>query len=122
MAKDNNNLGPVRVEQRTDDWPTLLGKLFDDFIRILRGEVKLLGAGIAFAIDSLVARSVRLMVLAAMALAGLFCLLAAAILLLHKWLEWWQAFGVMGVGLLFIVLVASLSRSTKALSEPTSDM
>ena len=88
----------------------------------MRGEVKLLGAGIAFAIDSLVARSVRLMVLAAMALAGLFCLLAAAILLLHKWLEWWQAFGVMGVGLLFIVLVASLSRSTKALSEPTSDM
>jgi hypothetical protein len=117
-----NNVGPVRVEQRTDDWPTLLGKLFDDFTRILRGEVKLLGAGIALAIDSLVARSVRLMVLAAMALAGLSCLLAAAVLLLHRWLEWWAAFGVMGAALLFIVLVVSLSGDKKAPSTPTSDM
>lgn len=117
-----NNVGPVRSEQRADDWSTLLRKLLDDFTRILRGEARLLGATIALKIDSLVVRSVRLMVLAALALAGLSCLLAAAVLLLHQWLVWWAAFGVMGAALLFIVLVVSLSGGAKAPSEPTSDM
>ena len=117
-----NNVGPVRDEQRASDWSTLLGKLVDDFTRILRGEARLLGATIALKIDSLVVRSVRLMVLAALALAGLACLLAAAILLLHQWLVWWASFGVMGAALLFIVLVVSLSGGAKGQSEPTSDL
>ncbi len=117
-----NNVGPVRDEQRVDDWSTLLGKLIDDCTRILRGEARLLGATIALKIDSLVVRSVRLMILAAMALAGLSCLLAATILILHKWLELWAAFGVVGAALLFIVLVVSLSGVAKGQSEPTSDL
>jgi hypothetical protein len=116
VAKDNN-LGPVRDHHAADDWPTLLLKLFDDFIRILRGEIKLMGASVARTIDGVLVRSLYLMVLAAIGVVGLFCLMAAILLLLHKWLEWWQAFGVMGVGLLLIVLLGSLRSGKRSAAD-----
>jgi hypothetical protein len=107
VAEDNVRL--IHDDRVPGDWATLFAKVFDDFIRILRGEVKLLGATIAPTIESVLMRSLNRLIMAAMAACGLFCLMVAAILLLHKWLgEWWQAFGLMGVSLLGIVILCSL--------------
>jgi hypothetical protein len=108
VAKDNNHVAAPRGLRAGADWPTLLAKLFDDFIRIVRGEIRLATASIAPGIDSVLMRILSRLALAVMGLCGVVCLMAAAILLLHKYLEWWAAFGLMGLGLLFLVLVGSL--------------
>ncbi len=111
MAKDNNHVAPLRDPHPPDNWPTLLLKLFDDLIRIVRGEIRLAGASIAPAIDRVLVRTISRLMLAVIGLCGVVCLMAAAVLLLHQYFAWWAAFGLMGLGLLTIVLVGSLIAS-----------
>jgi hypothetical protein len=100
-----------------DNWLALIVKLFDDIGRILAGEIRLAGAGLARVVENVVVRGLKRLILAAIGLCGLLCLIAATVLLLHKWLEWWQAFGAMGVSLLLIVVVGSLVDHQQSASE-----
>jgi len=43
----------------------------------------------------------HLTIIAAM-ISGALCILCAAILLLHQWLPWWQAFGIAGLAIWFV--------------------
>ena len=74
----------------------------------------MLETSLAAALQLQIANTIaRLMIVAAM-LSGALCILAASILLLHQWLPWWQAFGVIGVTMLVagsIVNAASGPRS-----------
>lgn len=118
MAKHNEVVSGsvVRMERAPDDWGTLLGKLLDDFTRVLQAEIKLLGATIEPAFDTALVRGLNRMILAAMGLCGLLCIMAATVLLLHKWLEWWQAFGATGIGIIFVVLICSLVSNDRRVS------
>jgi Putative Actinobacterial Holin-X, holin superfamily III len=118
VAKDSNNhvVVPWRDPRPSADWSTLLSKLLDDLVRIVRGEVRLAIASVTPVIDSVLARTITLLVLAVIGLCGLVCLMAAGVLLLHKYLEWWAAFGAMGLGLLFIVVVGLLTTRKSASS------
>jgi hypothetical protein len=50
-----------------------------------------------------------------MGLCGLICLIAATVLFLHTWLEWWQAFGATGLTVVLIVFIgARVSRHPTA--------
>jgi hypothetical protein len=110
VAKDSNNhvIAPLRDPGPPPDWSSLLLKLFDDLIRIVRGEVRLAAASVAPGIDRILVQTLSRLMLAMIGLCGGVCLMAAAILILHMYLEWWAALGVMGLGLLLIALVGSL--------------
>jgi hypothetical protein len=116
VARNNEvvNGSVVRMEHAPDDWGTLLGKLLDDFTRVLQAEIKLLGATIEPAFDTALVRGLNRLILAAMGLCGLLCTMAATVLLLHKWLEWWQAFGATGIGIIVVVLICSLVSSDRS--------
>jgi len=49
-------------------------------------------------------------------IAGVLCILCAAIFLLHQWFPWWQAFGIAGVVMLIIGIVCN------ATMRPRSDV
>ena len=108
VAKDNNHVAPLRDLHPSDNWAALLSKLLDDLVRIVRGEIRLAIAGVTPAINSVLVRTITLLTLAVIGWFGAVCLIAAGVLLLHKYLEWWAAFSAMGVGLLFIALLGSL--------------
>jgi Flp pilus assembly protein TadB len=115
MVSDNSSLAPItRVSQSSDDWPTLLGKLLQDFTRVLQDEVKLLAASVEPGLETAVVRSLNYMIFAVIGLCGVICLIAAMVPLLHTWLEWWQAFGVTGAAMVPFVIVSSrMSRHQK---------
>jgi Flp pilus assembly protein TadB len=102
-----NDVAVRRPNDAQEDWPTLLGKLFEDFTRVLRGEVRLLGANVEPALQSAIVRGLNHMILAVIGLCGILCLIAAMVLLLHTWLEWWQAFGATGFTVILVVIVGS---------------
>jgi hypothetical protein len=108
VAKDNNHVAPLRDLRPSENWSTLLSKLLDDLVRIVRGEIRLAVASVTPAVNSVLVRILTLLTLAVVGLFGAVCLIAAGVLLLHKFLEWWAAFGAMGLGLLFIVLLGFL--------------
>jgi hypothetical protein len=66
MSSDHSHIDiPVsRLNHPQDDWPTLLGKLLEDFSRVLQGELKLLGASVEPALERAVVRSLNHMILA----------------------------------------------------------
>jgi hypothetical protein len=107
MVSDNREVAASRVNPPSDDWPTLLDRLLEDFTRVLQGEVKLLGASIEPALESAVVRGLNHMILAVIGLCGVLCLIAATVLLLNTWLEWWQAFGATGLAVVLAVIVGS---------------
>jgi hypothetical protein len=108
VAKDSNHVAPLRDLRPSENWSTLLSKLLDDLVRIVRGEIRLAVASVTPAINRILVRTIILLTLAVIGLFGAVCLIAAGVLLLHKYLEWWAAFGAMGLGLLFIVLLGVL--------------
>ena len=85
---------------RADDWPTLLGRMFDDLTRIIQMEMRLFEANLSNAATGFLDRALSQLVLVATVFAGGACLLAAFIDLLHRWFEWWQAFAIGGVTVL----------------------
>ena len=108
MADHNpNHVAVTRLNHARDDWPTLLDKLLEDFTRVLQGEVRLLGASLEPAVENAVMRCLNHIILAVLGVCGVLCLIGAMIMLLHTWLEWWQALGATGVTVILVVMVGS---------------
>jgi Putative Actinobacterial Holin-X, holin superfamily III len=89
-----------------NEWPTLLGRMVDDLSRIVQTEFRLFEANLAGLLSSTVDRAISGMLMVAASVAGGACLLVALILLLHHWLEWWQAVGVVGLVMVLLALIA----------------
>lgn len=104
------------------EWPTLLGRMLEDLSRVIQLELQFLEASIALSLMAMADRAIAgLVILFAGALGG-SCLLAALILLLHQWMQWWQCFAIGGSVAVACGLVAFASvESSPALSETKND-
>jgi hypothetical protein len=100
------------------DWPTLIERAVDDVSRILRSEAQMFQTSIGVALELQISKSVTLLTIISLMISGALCILCAAILLLHQWLPWWQAFGIAGLATLSATIVISptMRRRTEAKS------
>lgn len=87
--------GPRKPEAH--DWPTLVARVVSDVARIVQTEIRLFQASLnpilSAAIDRLLGSTLAL----AAFLAGGLCLLAAAVVFLHRWLWWDASLAIAGV-------------------------
>jgi hypothetical protein len=98
--------------ETTEQWPTLLGRMFEDFSRVVRLDLQLLEARMARSLTALADRAIAaLIILYAGVVAGC-CLLTALILLLHEWMQWWQCFAVGGLVTIVCGMVVYLGVKT----------
>jgi hypothetical protein len=92
------------------DWATLINRLVDSIGRIARAEMLLLETRFRLTVekaaDRAISRVLAIMVLAITGLLSAACLLCAYIALIHKWLPWWQAFGIGGLTVLVAGFIA----------------
>ena len=79
------------------DWPTLIERAVDDVSRILRSEAHMLQTSIEATLEAQISNTVAQLTIVAVMISGAICILCAAILLLHQWLPWWEAFGIAGL-------------------------
>jgi hypothetical protein len=79
------------------EWPTLLGRMLEDVSRVIQLELQLLEAKLAPSLMAMADRAIAGLVLLYAGVIGASCLLAALILLLHRWMEWWECFAIAGV-------------------------
>ena len=87
------------------DWPTLVSRAVDDVTRILESEARMLETSVGATLETRLASAIATLTVIAVMLCGGVCILCAAILLIHKWLPLWQAFGIAGVGILIVGIV-----------------
>jgi Putative Actinobacterial Holin-X, holin superfamily III len=95
-------------------WPPLLGRMLEDLSRVIQLEFRLLEAKIATSLIATADRAIAgLVILYAGVIAG-GCFLAALILFLHDWMQWWECFAIAGMVAVACGVVALLSvkRST----------
>jgi Putative Actinobacterial Holin-X, holin superfamily III len=110
MTSSNDRpLGYNGVVVDSADWSTLLGRFTDSLTRLVRAEILLwenrVKDNVAAAAQRAVAQVIAFMVLALSGILGLVCILAAYIMLLHRWLPAWQACGAGGLTIIFIGLI-----------------
>ena len=97
------------------DWPTLVGRAVDDVTRILQSEAHMLETSMSAALAARLASAIATLTVIAIVSCGGVCILCAGILLLHKWLPLWQAFGLAGVTILLVgIATYSIKRSSAA--------
>src|ERR1017187_5631937 len=88
------------------DWPTLIERAVDDVSRILRSELHMFQTSMGAALELQISNTVTYLTIIAVMISGAICILCAAILLLHQWLPWWQAFGIAGLATLVVGIVS----------------
>ena len=100
------------------EWPNLLGRMLEDVSRVIQLELQLLEAKLTPSMMAMADRAIAGLIMLFAGVMGGSCLLAALILLLHRWMEWWQCFAIAGVVTIVCALgvYASIIRSS-ALTE-----
>jgi hypothetical protein len=96
-----------RASTADADWPTLIERAVDNLARILRSEAHMFQTSMEAALEQQISRTVAHLTIIAAMISGALCILCAAILLLHQWLPWWQAFGITGVATLLLAIVSN---------------
>jgi hypothetical protein len=71
--------------------------MLEDVSRVIQLELQLLEAKLAPSLMAMADRAIAGLVLLYAGVIGASCLLAALILLLHRWMEWWECFAIAGV-------------------------
>jgi hypothetical protein len=79
------------------DWPTLIERAVNDVSRILQSELHMFQTTMRAALEAHIATAVAFLAIVGVLVCGAICILCAAILLLHQWLPWWEAFGIAGL-------------------------
>jgi len=77
-------------------WPELIDKLIESVIRIVEVEANLVRATVANVATAAVEHLLSRITVGIIFLYGFVCLLCSVIFFLHKWLDWWMAFGAVG--------------------------
>lgn len=112
MEPISNDRNISEPDDGIHSWPALLAKLIVDFTKVAEAEARLARASIEPILTAVLDHWLLQIVIATVALVGCLLLLGAAILLLHRWLEWWEAFGVAGTTALVVsVAFGSATRS-----------
>jgi len=106
---------PNGAPESLQDWPTLVGRAVDDVTRILQSEAHMLETSMSAALETRLASAIATLTVIVIVSCGGVCILCAGILLLHKWLPLWQAFGLAGVTILLVgIATYSIKRSSAA--------
>jgi hypothetical protein len=103
---ENNPLPVNGTAESHAAWPTLIGRTINDVSRILRSELQMFQANVADVLEARLTSTVALLAISVAMMGGLGCLVCASILLLHRWLFWWQALGIAGMSLLLTGLTS----------------
>ena len=110
------------ASESTPHWTTLLARIIDDASRIFRAQGALLEITLRETIEEQTTRLLAGLVVGAASMCSLLCMLIATVLLIHKWLEWWSAFGVTGAAGLLIAILAYYLRLRRARSQTGSSL
>ena len=102
-----------RESDKGSDLPELGVRILSDFGRIVAAEARLLEINIIGAAQALVDRIYIAALLIVVAAVGVVAIIASIGLLLHEWMPWWQALGILGIAL---ILLAEILR--RALTHP----
>jgi len=98
----------------SQNWSTLLGKAIDDVSRIASAEIRLLGVQLTASVEGAVQSFLPIILAAAIFIGAEACLLAAVVLVLHKWFEWWISCGATGLGALIVgALIVGLMKPSR---------
>jgi len=113
-TRHNQYDAPASGSDTGTEWPTLLGRMLEDLSRVIQLEIQLLEAKIAPSLIAMADRAIAGMVILYAGVIGGSCLLAALILLLHQWMQWWQCLAIGGVVAIACGLVAYMSLKSSA--------
>ncbi|HKV54312.1 MAG TPA: phage holin family protein [Candidatus Binataceae bacterium] len=78
------------------DWPTLLGQAIDDLSRVAQAEIRLIELHFTAALENVIQDAMAMLIVATALLCAEGCFVAALILLIHQWLQWWIALAIAG--------------------------
>jgi hypothetical protein len=92
----SNNHATHSEQHDSHSWPALMARLIADLTKVLEAEARLLRASIEPTMTAVLNRWLLQLIVASIAVTGGMLLLCAGVLLLHKWVEWWLAFGIAG--------------------------
>jgi hypothetical protein len=115
MPQDRNS-APVNTPETSAEWPSLLARMVEDLSRVIQLELQLLEARIAPSLMAMADRAIAGLVILYAGVIGGSCLLAALIMLLHKWMQWWQCLAIGGIVAIACGLVAYLSLKSSTAS------
>jgi hypothetical protein len=102
------------------EWPTLLGRMLDDLTRVLQLELQLAENRIGTSLAAVAGRIVAALVALFAAVFGAVCFIAALILLLHEWMEWWESLAVGGAVILSAGLIAYAALAKRPVPSKTA--
>jgi hypothetical protein len=96
-VKSNESDIAVKQQQREPELPELVVRALSDFERIIEAEAHLFEENIVSAAQVLLDRLYLETILIGLAGIGVAALLVGLALLLHQWMRWWEALGLLGV-------------------------
>lgn len=103
--KSNESDAATEQQARESELPELAVRVLSDFERIVAAEAGLLEANIISATQVLLDRLYVEAILIGLAAIGAIAVLISAALLLHQWMQWWKAIGLLGVCVIVAVEV-----------------
>ncbi|MGB8681875.1 MAG: hypothetical protein WCD12_03225 [Candidatus Binatus sp.] len=113
MSTIKSNESDLTIERESqDELPELAVRILSDFARIVAAEARLLESNVVGAATTLLGQVYLTSTLIVLAAGGIVALLASLVLLLHRWMPYWQVLGLVGVGA--IVAAEVLRRSLTA--------
>jgi len=86
----------LRGPSEPPEWTTLVARAIDDVARMVQAEIHLAEASIRSSLKESINDAFAMLAVAGFLAAAGICILAALILLLHRWVEWWLALAVTG--------------------------
>ncbi|HTW88156.1 MAG TPA: hypothetical protein VMD75_09125 [Candidatus Binataceae bacterium] len=90
----------------------MIERAANDVVRILVSEADTFRISIGASLEAQISKAVTQLAIIAVMISGALCILCASIFLLHKWLPWWQAFGILGLALLIVGTVSNAAKKT----------
>jgi hypothetical protein len=124
-VKSNESDLLTEQETRESALPELAVRILSDFERIVAAEAGRLETNVISATQVLLDRLYIESILIALAAIGITAVLISVALLLHQWMEWWKALGLLGVCVLVaaeVVRRSLISRTSpdaaRAVTEP----
>ncbi len=92
---EENGSHPVVVTEST--WPQLLAETVDEVARIARTEIRLAEASLSRVVENQTERVLSAVLLLVVLVYGATFVLGSVVLLIHQWLAWWMALGIIRI-------------------------
>jgi hypothetical protein len=99
---------------REAELPELAVRILSDFARIAAAEARLLESNIVGAAQSFMNRAYFVSVVIVLATTGVLSILGSVMLLLHRWMMWWQVLALVGTA---VIVAAELLRRRLTLTD-----